>query len=249
MFILSSGNPFINAYLQSDLFGKGVFAGLFILSAISWTLLLHKGWVLFQVRKLSTQFISIFSEKEPLNLQFSRPMKGHLLEVPHPFFEIYKSFKMKALAIISRNHFFLAGNVSFSRGDLDLLESEMYVSIGLQMKKLEKHLYILPTIATLGPFIGLLGTVWGILLSFSHMQGKSLVGGTEGMLGGLSLALATTVLGLLIAIPALIGNNYLKAALREQRREMEGFSHTLLSAIEIHYRLGEHATQTSTSSR
>jgi biopolymer transport protein TolQ len=247
MFILSSGNPFVNAYLQSDWFGKGVFLGLFILSAISWSVLIHKGWILFQVRRLSNEFISLFSEKEPLSLQFNRPIKGHVLEAPHPFFEIYKAFKMKALAIINRNHFFLAGNVSFSRGDLDLLESEMYVAIGLQMKKLEKHLFILPTIATLGPFVGLLGTVWGILLSFSHMQGRSLAGGTEGMLGGLSLALATTVIGLLIAIPALVGNNYLKAALREQRREMEGFSHLLLSSIEIHYQLGEHATQSSSS--
>lgn len=243
MYILSAGNPFINAYLQSDWFGKGVFWGLIILSGISWTVLVHKGWVLFQVRKLSREFLSLFSEKEPLSLQFTRPMKGHILDVPHPFFEIYKSFKMKALAIINRNHFFLSGNVAFSGADLDLLESEMYVAMGLQMKKLEKHLFLLPTIATLGPFVGLLGTVWGILLSFSHMQGKSLMGGSEGMLTGLSLALATTVIGLLIAIPALVGNNCLKAALREQRREMEGFSHILLSSIELHYQKGEHATK------
>lgn len=247
MFIFSSGNPFINAYLQSDGFGKGVFLGLLVLSAICWSVLIHKGWVLFQVRRLSREFISLFSEKEPLSLQFHRPIRGHLLEVPHPFFDIYKAFKAKALAIISRNHFFLGRKGSFSRADLDLLESEIYVAIGLQMKKLEKHLFLLPTIATLGPFVGLLGTVWGILLSFSHMQGKSLIGGTEGMLSGLSLALATTVIGLLIAIPALVGNNYLKAALREQRREMEGFSHLLLSSLEIHYQLGEHATQSPSS--
>jgi biopolymer transport protein TolQ len=56
------------------------------------------------------------------------------------------------------------------------------------------------------------------------------------MLGGLSMALATTVLGLLVAIPALVGHSYLKNAERETRRDMETFSHTLLAAIELQYR-------------
>lgn len=244
MYILSAGNPFISAYLQSDWFGKGIFWGLFILSGISWTVLIHKGWVLFQVRKLSREFISLFSEKEPLSLQFTRPMRGRLLEVPHPLFEIYKSFKIKALAIINRNHFFLSGNVSFAPMDLELLEAEMHVSIGQQMKKLDQFLFVLPTVITLGPFIGLLGTVWGILLSFSSMQGKASSGGSEGMLVGLSLALATTVIGLVVVIPAVVGYNYLKNALREQRRDMEDFSHLLLASIELHYQKGDHAAQT-----
>ena len=56
------------------------------------------------------------------------------------------------------------------------------------------------------------------------------------MLSGLSMALATTVLGLLVAIPALVGYSYLKNAGRENRREMEEFSHSLLTAIEIQHR-------------
>jgi biopolymer transport protein TolQ len=244
MYILSTGNPFISAYLQSDWFGKGIFWGLFILSGISWTVLIHKGWVIFQVRRLSNEFKSLFSEKEPLSLQFSRPMKGRLLEVSHPLFEIYKSFKIKALAIISRNHFFLSGNVSFAPMDLDLLEAEMHVSIGAQMKKLDRHLFILPTVITLGPFVGLLGTVWGILLSFSSVQGKSATGGSEGMLAGMSLALATTVIGLVVVIPAVVGYNYLKNALREQRSDMEDFSHLLLASLKLHYQKGDHAAKT-----
>ena len=223
------GNPFIHAYLQSDWFGKGIFFGLFALSGISWTLLIHKGWILFQVDSLSKEFSSLLSEKEPLSLQFSRPVK-----TPHPFFEIYKSFKIRALSIIGRSHTF------FSSQDLDLLESELYIATGAQMKKLEKHIFILSTIAALGPFVGLLGTVWGIVVSFSHMQGH----GNEGMLTGLSLALSTTALGLVVAIPALIGHSYLKNAMREQRRDMEEFSHKLLSSVELYYRQGDHAAKT-----
>jgi biopolymer transport protein TolQ len=230
MFLLSSGNPFIHAYLQSDWFGKGIFWGLFFLSGISWTILIQKGVMLFHVRRLSKEFISLFSAKDPLGLQFNK------LQAPHPFFEIYKAFKIRALSIVSRNHFFQSGNMAFSESDLDLLAEEIHAAASCQMKKLERHLFILPTVVTLGPFIGLLGTVWGILMSFSQMQGKT--GGTEAMLAGLSLALAATVIGLVVAIPAVIGNNYLKNALREWKRDTEDFSHLLLSSVELHYQKG-----------
>lgn len=239
MSIFAAGNPFVSAYLQTDWFGKGIFWLLFTLSGITWTILIQKGWMLFQVRQSTRDLLSQFSSEDPLSLQFSRPVQGLFLESPHPFFEIYKSFKAKALAIISRNHLLMIG-ASFSTTDLDLLEAEMNNAVNQQIKKLETHLYILPTVMNLGPFIGLLGTVWGILLSFSQMQARL---GNEGLLAGLSLALATTVIGLVVAIPALIGNNYFKNALRCARQEMEDFSHQLLSSIEIHYARGEHAKE------
>lgn len=230
MYILAV-NPFVSAYLQSDWFGKGIFWSLFILSGISWAVLIHKSWMLYQARKLMLEFLSQFTLDDPL--KFSRPVKS-LIDIPS--FEIYKSFKVRALAIINRNQHYC-----FSERDLDLLESEMFVSMNQQMKKFEKYLFVLPTVVSLGPFIGLLGTVWGILLSFSHLQTK--LGGTEGMLAALSLALATTVLGLVVAIPALIGNNYLKIALKDLRREMEDFSHQLCSSVELHYAREEHAKE------
>lgn len=237
--MFAAGNPFVNAYLHTDWLGKGIFWLLFVLSGITWTILIHKGWMFFHVRRLSNDLLSQFSSEDPLSLQFSRPMKGALLEVPHPLFEIYKSFKAKALAVISRNHLFMIG-ASFSITDVDLLESEMVVAIRKQIRNLEKHLYLLPTIANLGPFIGLLGTVWGILISFSQMQSRA---GNEGLLAGLSLALATTVIGLIIAIPALVGNNYFKNAVRSYAVEMEEFTQQLISSIEIHYSRGDGAKE------
>lgn len=242
MIPIASANPFISAYVQSDLFGKGIFLSLFILSAISWTVLIHKAWVYFQVRRLSGEFSHLFSEKEPLNLQFNRPLQGRLLEVPHPFFEVYKSLKQNALRIINRNHFFSPGTeVSFSEADLGILESQVHTTVATQIKKLEKNLFILSTIVTLGPFLGLLGTVWGILLTFSQLHTSGLSTTNAAMLTGLSLALATTVIGLVVAIPALVGYNYLKNALRELKRDMEDFSHVLLTAVELHYRKPDHA--------
>ena len=241
MVLLATGNPFIAAYVQSDWFGRGIFWGLFIISAISWSVLIYKAWIYFQVRKLSNEFTQRFSEKDPLNLQFARP-KGHLLEVPHPFFEIYRAVKQKTLQIISRNHFFAPNNETIlSEADLGLIESQVQSALAAQHKHLEKNLWILSTIVTLGPFLGLLGTVWGILLTFTELHSRGISSSSAAMLAGLSTALATTVIGLVIAVPALIGFNYLKNAGREYRRDMEDFSQLLLATLELQYRKPDHA--------
>lgn len=244
MIVLATGNPFITSYLQSDWFGKGIFWGLFLLSAVSWSILIHKTWIYYQVRRLSKEFTTLFSEKDPLGLQFTRS-KGPLLEIPHPFFELYKALKQKTLQIISRNHFFAphAENV-LSESDLALVESQVQSTLGSQYKLLEKNLFILSTVVTLGPFLGLLGTVWGILLTFSELHARGISSSNAAMLAGLSMALATTVIGLVVAIPAVIGHNYLKNALREYRRDMEDFSQHLLASLELQYRKPDHAQKT-----
>ncbi len=239
MLLLAAGNPFITSYVQSDGFGKMIFWGLFLLSALSWTILVHKAWVYMQVRKLSSQFSDLFSEKDPLNLQFTRP-KASLLEVPHPFFEMYLTLKQKTLQLISRNHLYIPETV-LSEADLGLIDSQVQTTLAKQHKLLEKNLFVLSTIATLGPFLGLLGTVWGILLTFSQLHARGFSSSNAAMLTGLSMALATTVIGLVIAIPAFAGYNYLKNAAREYRRDMEDFSQLLISAVELQYRRPDHA--------
>ena len=79
-------------------------------------------------------------------------------------------------------------------------------------------------------------TVWGILVSFGELQAGHAATSNGVILGGLSTALTTTVLGLLIAIPALIGHSYFKALIRQFCLEMGKFSHFLLSTVELQYR-------------
>ncbi len=241
MFLFAAGNPFISAYVQSDWFGKAIFWGLLFLSALSWTLLIHKGWIFAQVRKGSQEFASLFNEKNPLNLLFTPP-KGRLLEVPHPFFEIYKTLKQKTLQLISRNHLYIPNTETvLSEADLGLIDAQIQATLAIQYKRLEKNLFVLSTIATLGPFLGLLGTVWGILLTFSQLHARGISASNAAMLSGLSMALATTVIGLVIAIPAFAGYNYLKNAAREYRKDMEDFSQLLIASVELQYRRPDHA--------
>jgi biopolymer transport protein TolQ len=246
---LASGNPFISAYLHSDWFGKGIFWGLLILSAICWWQLLYKSWVFFHVHRMSAAFKEQFSEKDPLGLQWHRPLKGKFAEIPHPFFEVYKTLKQHTFQIINKNHLYLPGQESnLCEADLGLIESQVYATADSCSKNLEKNLFLLSTIATLAPFLGLLGTVWGILVTFSQLQQPGSPMGSNGsMLSGLSLALATTVVGLVVAIPALVGYNYLKNAGREYRRDLENFSRLLLTSVELRYRRPEHAKTPSPS--
>src|SRR5262249_33822529 len=104
--MIATGNPFVSAYAQADWLGRLVFCSLFLLSAISWWILIHKTWIYVQVRRLSNEFMSQFSEKDPLGLQFIRPLKERRMEVPHPFFEVYKTMKQNVLQTISKNHFY-----------------------------------------------------------------------------------------------------------------------------------------------
>jgi len=124
-----------------------------------------------------------------------------------------------------------------SPSDIELVESHLVSNISKQTKTLEKNLFVLSTIVSLAPFLGLLGTVWGILNTFSDLQAQTMIGNTSQLaLNGLSLALATTVVGLIDAIPALIGYNFLKNRIHNYRMTMEEFSTNILASVEFHYR-------------
>ena len=230
-----AANPFINAYLMADWFGKGIFWVLFLLSAVSWTVMLFKWWQMVQIRRLSREFSERFinQKNEPLNFQYNRSPQGHWMEVPDPYFEVYKVAKQNALQLIDRNQ--SQEKIAFSAADLELIGTQTAAAASNQGKFLDKNLFILSTVVTLGPFMGLLGTVWGILLTFSQLS-HGFSSSNAAMLTGLSMALATTVIGLVIAIPALVGYNFLKNASREYKKDLEHFVHFLLAAVEMQHR-------------
>ena len=84
--------------------------------------------------------------------------------------------------------------------------------------------------------VGILITVWGILIAFSELGSGGSAGSNMAILGGLSTALATTVMGLIIAIPALVSSNYLRNRLKYYSSDMEEFLYELLSSVELQYR-------------
>lgn len=245
-FLAGSSHIFVSAYADSDFFGKLILIALGALSIICWVVLLQKLWQARQVKLLCRNFYqALAKEKRPLlSISIDSLPRSRFKELPHPFASILDSVKKKTVEILEKNHFFLqqaysgkeAPGVFLSREDLDLIESEAATAIAKQAKQLEKNLFILSTIVTLAPFLGLLGTVWGILVTFSALHAGGSAGSNSVILGGLSTALATTVLGLVIAIPALVAYNSLRASLRAMQGDMEDFCYEIIGQIEMDYR-------------
>lgn len=218
--------------MESDGFGKLIFLMLFVLSVISWTVLIRKIRLIKQVRTKAKDTLSQIGQEDVSALLFGNEMKAP----NNPFSKVLHAISTKTSQIINKNHHFKDQKNSFlSQRDMQVIDEYSSMTIFQEIKILGKDLFILSTIVSLAPFLGILGTVWGILISLGELQ-KGGAGSNNIVLGGLSTALATTVLGLVIAIPALIAYNYLKNALSHIGSDMEGFSHQLLSELELQYR-------------
>jgi len=231
-------NPFVTAWMDSDLIGRLIFVALVTISLISWTIIIHKWWITSKVKQESMLFKHSFSEQKhsPLDVSYSRSTHP---ETPNAFHIVYEVLKGKAGELLTKNQRGTEEKRTvLAASDLALLETHACSTISTITKYLERNLYLLSTIVTLAPFLGLLGTVYGILVTFSGL-GEGGMGSNAQILGGLSLALTTTVLGLINAIPALIGYNYLKNNIAEFAHEMERIATEVLSTIDMHYRTVE----------
>ena len=248
--IILGANPFFDAYTQSDVLGKLIFIGLYILSICSWIVLIHKIWLTYRAKKAAARFHEVFQLQKisPLSLDCETLNKR---SDENPFLILYNVFKKQTMDVLAKNRHFGYGQQetdklhssmhghesgSLSLSDIDFIASHLSTAIAGQIKHLEKNLYILSTTVSLAPFLGLLGTVWGILMTFAVLQTQGSANSHQMILSGLSLALATTVLGLIDAIPALVGYNYLKNSIREFATEMESFSNEILASVELQYR-------------
>ncbi len=233
MFIIAAP-PILDSFFQADWLGKGIYLGLLTLSVISWALIIHKFLVTRQLRRQASGFNRAFKKHKQSPLKFSIPSKD-----PNPFHEIYLVLKKQTYELLNKNHQFAKESgkpASLSPTDIEFIDAHVAANITLQVQKLEKNIYILSTIVTLAPFLGLLGTVWGILVFFSQLNMHQAGSSSQMMLGGLSLALTTTVLGLIVAIPALIGYNYLRNSIKNLQMEMESFSNEVMASVELQYR-------------
>ena len=222
-----------SSYLQSDFLGKTIFWFLFFLSSLSWTYFIQKIWLTEKIKRDNRRVGKFFLHNASplLNLSCKEQKKSF-------FSEIYQAMQSKSKEVLEKNSFFSEekNQVFLSSSDIDLVDFHLQTILTKKLHSLEKHLFILPTVIALAPFLGLLGTVWGILLTLSELTKHSLSSMNSQMLSGLSMALGTTVAGLIVAIPALIAYNYLKNELSNLKKESQHFAHDLIVKLEMQYR-------------
>jgi len=184
-------------FINAGLVVKLVLLLLILASIVSWTFILQRAFYLKEVRVASEQFESLFWSGGDLSEFYAQSIKNKT--------------QLKGMEAI-----FLAGFKEFLRlhkqANLNakiIMESAkraMRVAQMREQEKLEIHLPMLATVGSTSPYIGLFGTVWGIMLSFKALAGVQQA--TVSMVApGIAEALIATAMGLFAAIPAVVAYN------------------------------------------
>ncbi|MCB1227523.1 MAG: MotA/TolQ/ExbB proton channel family protein, partial [Verrucomicrobiales bacterium] len=108
-------------------------------------------------------------------------------------------------------------------------------AVGEAALKLEGRMSIVATALSGAPFLGLLGTVWGVMDSFGGLATAGPGAGIQALAPGLSAAMLTTVAGLLVAIPSMFGYNYLVAQIRDLIARLEHFAADFACVLDRHF--------------
>jgi biopolymer transport protein TolQ len=227
----------VYAFTESTIEGKLVLATLFIASIFSWSVMVTKIRVVRLAKAQNDRFLHLFrSDRQPLKIYESKVRFDG-----SPLYSIYRA-GCRELA------FHLLGSTEVDdtfRARLEIAEritpSQMRVvstamerAVGESALRLESQMILLATAVSGAPFLGLLGTVWGVMDTFS---GVALAGSAnlQAMAPGVSGALITTVTGLLVAIPAMFGYNFLVTSIRSLIVQNDNFASELSSEFEHKY--------------
>lgn len=240
-----NGNIIAKAFYSSDFLGKSIFVFLFVLCILTVTILVYKVWMIQKISQMSQTIESSLSERKSTPLGLDLKKVTQTVGVPNPLKSVYETLRQNVYDLLKKNKSFLhqggegKGPIYLSSSDIDQLSLQVGQVIYSERKKLERYLFILPTVASLAPLLGLLGTVWGISVTFAELQNSATALANEAVLSGLSMALGTTVVGIIVAMIALISHSYLKHTLEDTTHRMDEFSSSMLSSVEMLYRAVE----------
>ncbi|HEV2620261.1 MAG TPA: MotA/TolQ/ExbB proton channel family protein [Acidobacteriaceae bacterium] len=195
-----------------------VLISLLVLSVFSWAIMLSKARLFGRARKQSLGFLRAFRKSGRLSEIASAADKFHPSPLVSVFTEINDEYQRQT------------GGRGLPRNPAALERSAQTAS-SEALTALESRMTWLATIANGATFIGLFGTVMGIIDAF-HSLNLAGAGTLRAVAPGISAALITTAAGLLVAIPALFGYNLLTGQLREFAGRMDDFGRELLNAIE-----------------
>jgi biopolymer transport protein ExbB/TolQ len=237
MQFLADGGGLLYALEHSTIPGKVVLGLLFLASVVSWSVMLTKLLMLRRASERRMDFLTAFrADRLPLSLyQSGANFTGA------PVFAVYLAgcrelcFQMLGSPEVDETFAArLESAAKISPAQMRMVQTAMERAVGETALRLESQMVMLSTTVSGAPFLGLLGTVWGVMDTFSDVAtaGKA---NLAAMAPGVSAALITTVTGLLVAIPAMFGYNWLITTLRGMIVELDNFGAELSSAVEHKY--------------
>ncbi|MBI5375360.1 MAG: protein TolQ [Candidatus Schekmanbacteria bacterium] len=214
---------------------KIVLLALLAFSIISWAIIFSKSITYRRASKDSEKFLELFWKSKDLNVVDDNIFQFKHSPIAHVFHTGYQEFKRINTASLGKHEGNLESMVSpaavASRVDgIDNIGRSLRRACVSEITKLEGSLTFLATTGSTAPFIGLFGTVWGIMTSF-HGIGLKGSASLAVVAPGISEALIATAVGLGAAIPAVVAYNYLLRKVKVISNEMDSFSSDFLNII------------------
>jgi biopolymer transport protein ExbB/TolQ len=254
MFIhpMFAANAAVYAIQNATTEGKITVIVLLILSLFSWTIIITKFRQLMIARKATKKFFAAYtSTRDPLDIQ----RKGEEFDGA-PAYQLYirgadeLAYQLKnnpvqvqaAAKFIPQNggehtntdYLARSAETKVSMASFEAVKVILEEAAGGEAMALEKGMIVLSTAVAGGPFIGLLGTVWGVMSTFAGIA-ESRAATLTAMAPGVAAALVATVTGLLVAIPAMFAYNFMVTTIRAITQELDGFASRYANQIEHVY--------------
>lgn len=215
---------------QATFEAKVIIIFLMFFSVTAWSVMAYKAIQMRRAKKLNQYFTTEFKTQKAVLDLFDRRIQAEGC----PLFAVYQAgsveldTRLKSAAGEARKR-----HVSIK--SMEHVKRLMENTVAQESLKLESGLIILAIAVSGAPFLGLLGTVWGVMSTF-HGVATSTQGATlASMAPGVAAALITTVAGLLVAIPSMFGYNWLVHNLRVLTVELDNFAQEIVSKMETEY--------------
>lgn len=212
----------LNYFLHAGLVVKCVMLILLSASIFSWAYILQRYFHLKDIQKLSSQFEHAFWSGENLSKLYraEERRRGTLEGIEAIFHAGFKEFlKFKQQAGVLTNHL------------IDNTKRAMNVAKMREQDKLETHLSFLSIVASTSPYIGLFGTVWGIMQAFRALSSDVQQATISMVAPGIAEALIATALGLFAAIPAVIAYNRFITEISRLMNRFDAFQEELVNIL------------------
>lgn len=216
---------FLKLILQGSLIVQLVLLILLFFSVFSWAVIFFKRNTLKVSATQSRKFLSVFRQSKNL-LEVNEASKKYRAS---PLASLFRA-AYKELAYITKSD----PNPKLTSDNMESINRALIKASNREVAKLEKMMSFLATTGSVTPFIGLFGTVWGIMDAFQEI-GESQTTALQVVAPGIAEALIATAVGLFAAIPAVIAYNHYLQRIKESITEMEDFSIEFLSITERLY--------------
>jgi len=217
----------ISLIIHAGAVPKAVLGLLALMSMISWFVIGSKWLYLSRAYRRSIRFVEKFWDSSLDDM-----WKAAETAPPSPVSEVFRAGYLELIKLRKRHAQAQTGaqTEESGLGDIESIERALSRARTMAITEMENKVPFLATTASAAPFIGLFGTVWGIMNSFRNIGAKG-AANLATVAPGIAEALVATAIGLVAAIPAVMGYNYLSRRIRVISAEMETFTNDFLNII------------------